>query len=143
MATRSLSSAHCSFAAAQIKGEAARIPAGVHCMPPRAVIGQTLSTRPALTQTYQSKRSTVGSQCPGISRSLSPISGVARPAGYSIRACSSAAETMRKSGCCHTVGSPLSMATALCPASSTASPGLAVLMTEARTNKECLKVRNG
>src|SRR6185312_7175198 len=43
--------------------------------PPRAATGHRHSTRPLRTPTYQSNLSTVGSQCPGISRSFSPTTG--------------------------------------------------------------------
>ncbi len=39
-------------------------------IPPRAAMGQTHSTRPRRTPTYQSYRSTVGSQCPGTEAEL-------------------------------------------------------------------------
>ena len=45
------------------------------CMPPRADTGHRHSTRPPRTPTYQSYRSTVGSQWPGTRRSFSPSFG--------------------------------------------------------------------
>ena len=64
-----------------------------HRMAPRAETGQTHSTRPPRTPTYQSCRLTVGSQCPGMSRTLSPIISRLEPVGRLTRPCSSAALT--------------------------------------------------
>src|SRR5574341_477037 len=70
---------------------AARLPVQVSA--PRAVIGQSASTTPPRTQTYQSWRLMVGSQCPGTSSSFSPKAGAAAPAATSTKPCSSDAWT--------------------------------------------------
>ena len=63
------------------------------CIPPRAATGHRHSTRPFRTPTYQSYRSTVGSQCPGTNRSFSPSFGAAVSEPTSSFPCSSDALT--------------------------------------------------
>ena len=106
---------------------------------PRAATGHTHSTRSPRTHTYQSCRSTVGSQWPGTRRSLSPHRS-ASPGPNDSAPCSSEAPAYSMPGRPCTRGRPESVATALCPASTTARPFPAALITVASTNRDC---RNG
>src|SRR6056297_428900 len=99
---------------------------------PRAETGQTVSTLPPRTPTYQSCTLQVGSQWPGTRRSFSLTLSTA--SGSATTPCSSEHLTYSTSLRPKMKGRPLSTDCALRPASTMALSALAWLMTDVRIN---------
>src|SRR5699024_12158592 len=96
---------------------------------PRAVTGNTRSTTPLRTPTYQSWMFTVGSQWPGTSLSFSP--SLRASFGSLMTPCSSEAPTYSTSSRPNTTATPESTLCAFRPSSQMALPFFAVLITVA------------